>query len=68
MRESNYKASNIGFLSQMATDLPKFLQKNPLNLNFPSDSDFLSAFFALAAPSLDGKTQSAFALKGVKVL
>ena len=67
-RQPNFASSNIGILDEMVKDIPGYFKENNAGTFFRSDSDFSNSFIALTAPSLDGKTQSAFALRKAKVL
>ncbi len=69
-KQHKFHDSNVGMLDSMIESVPEYFKKNTAGTYSHEDSNFETAFTALSAPSLEGKTQSAFDfdLRKAKVL
>ena len=64
VRSTNYPHSNMDMVDRFISNPTEFLRINRATLRIPTvDVCFDTTFVALAAPSLEGKTQTAFTLR-----
>ncbi len=63
IREDGFAGSTLDHLDSLSASIPDFFENNSAGIHLPSAASFRSSFLALASPSLEGKTQSAFVLR-----
>ena len=66
--QPGFESTNIGFLDSNSQGVSSFFERNPAKVYLPSNVVVEKPFIALAAPSLEGKTQSAFTFTKAKCL
>ncbi len=67
IRAHNFDQSTLGYLDTMSASISEYFVENPASIHRPRQPIFNSSFVALVAPSLEGKTQSAFVFRKSKV-
>lgn len=68
IKSNSYPGSNMQMIGEFARNPNEFLKKHSLELSIESSFRLDRVFLTLAAPSYEGKTQTAFTLPSVNVL